>query len=87
MKKDKLFFFASYQETRQKNGISPAGYSDPTLVGIPQGDRSNTAAFQAALGAAFCPAAAQPAPPRHLRRFRLPVTARTSIRWPSIFSN
>jgi hypothetical protein len=55
VKKDKLFFFASYQESRQKNGISPAGYSTPTLVGIPQGDRSNTAVFKAALGAAFCP--------------------------------
>ncbi|HVZ59447.1 MAG TPA: hypothetical protein VG892_01560, partial [Terriglobales bacterium] len=53
--KDKLFFFALYQETRQKNGISPAGYSTPTLVGIPQGDRSNAAAFRSALGAAFCP--------------------------------
>ncbi len=55
VKRDKLFFFTSYQETWQKNGISPAGYSDPTLVGIPQGDRSNTAAFRTALGAAFCP--------------------------------
>jgi hypothetical protein len=55
VKKDKLFFFVSYQETQQKNGISPAGYSIPTLVGIPQGDRSNTAAFKSALGAAFCP--------------------------------
>jgi Carboxypeptidase regulatory-like domain len=54
IKKDKLFFFVSYQETQQKNGISPAGYSTPTLVGIPQTDRSNTAAFKAALGAAFC---------------------------------
>ncbi len=54
VKKDKLFFFTSYQETRQKNGFSQAGYSDPTLVGIPLGDRSNTAAFRAALGAAFC---------------------------------
>jgi hypothetical protein len=40
VKKDKLFFFTSYQETQQKNGISPAGYSNPTLVGIPSGDRS-----------------------------------------------
>jgi hypothetical protein len=54
VKKDKLFFFVSYQETQQKNGISPAGYSTPTLVGIPSGAR-NTPAFQAALGAAFCP--------------------------------
>jgi hypothetical protein len=53
VKKDKLFFFVSYQETQQKNGISPAGYSTPTLVGIPTGDRT-TAAFQTALGAAFC---------------------------------
>jgi hypothetical protein len=53
--KDKLFFFGSFQETRQKNGITSAGYSTPTLPGIPLGDRSNTAAFRAALGAAFCP--------------------------------
>jgi hypothetical protein len=55
VKKDKLFFFVSYQETQQKNGISPAGYSTPTLLGIPLGDRSNRAAFQAAMGAVFCP--------------------------------
>jgi hypothetical protein len=55
VKKDKLFFFASYQETWQKNGVSAAGYSAPTLVGIPTGDRSNTAAFRTALGGVFCP--------------------------------
>jgi hypothetical protein len=55
VKKDKLFFFVSYQETQQKNGVSPAGYSTPTLVGSPLGDRSNTAVFEAAMGAAFCP--------------------------------
>jgi hypothetical protein len=54
VKKDKLFFFASYQETRQTNGLSAAGASDPTLVGIPNIPRG-TPAFQAALGAAFCP--------------------------------
>lgn len=54
VKKDKLFFFAAYQETRQINGISSAGFSDPSLVGIPAGSRS-TAAFRSALGAAFCP--------------------------------
>jgi carboxypeptidase family protein/TonB-dependent receptor-like protein len=54
VKKDKLFFFASYQETRQANGLSVAGASTPTLVGIPSGAR-NTAAFQTALGQAFCP--------------------------------
>ncbi len=73
VKKDKVFFFASYQETWQKNGISPDGYSTPTLVGIPRGDRSNTAAFQAALGAAFCPGGSFRRED-HLAVFRLPVT-------------
>jgi hypothetical protein len=54
VKKDKFFFFGSYQETRQINGLSAAGASAPSLFPIPTGDRS-TAAFQAALGAAFCP--------------------------------
>jgi hypothetical protein len=55
VKKDKLFFFAGYQETRQKNGVAIQGFAVATLPPIPAGDRSNTAAFQAALGAAFCP--------------------------------
>jgi hypothetical protein len=55
VKEDKLFFFASYQETRQLNGIASGGYSAPVLAPIPAGDRSNTAAFEAALGAVFCP--------------------------------
>ncbi len=55
VKKDKLFFFASYQETRQINGLSAAGAATPTLVGIPTGDRS-TAAFKTALAQAFCTA-------------------------------
>ena len=55
VKKDKLFFFISYQESRQKNGIASAGASAPILPPIPTGDRSNTAAFRAALGAIFCP--------------------------------
>jgi hypothetical protein len=54
IKKDRLFFFVSYQETGQKNGLSAAGASDPVLPGIPGGDRS-TPAFKTALGAAFCP--------------------------------
>ncbi len=54
VKKDKFFFFGSYQETRQINGLSAAGASTPALVAIPVGDRS-TAAFKTALGAAFCP--------------------------------
>jgi hypothetical protein len=39
IKKDKLFFFTSYQETGQKNGISAFGESLPTLYPIPLGDR------------------------------------------------
>jgi hypothetical protein len=56
IKKDKMFLFLSYQETRQINGLSSNGYSTPTLPPIPTGDRSNTAVFQNALGAAMCPA-------------------------------
>jgi Carboxypeptidase regulatory-like domain len=55
VRKDRLFYFLSYQETRQKNGVGTNGYSTPTLPPIPAGDRSNTAAFRSALGAAFCP--------------------------------
>jgi hypothetical protein len=56
IKKDKLFFFASYQGTRQVNGASSQGYSAPSLLPIfPGGDRSNTAALKTSLGAAFCP--------------------------------
>ena len=56
IKKDKLFYFTSYQQTWQKNGIASQGYAQGiTLPPIPTGDRSNTALFQAALGAAFCP--------------------------------
>jgi hypothetical protein len=55
IKKDKLFFFVSEQETRQINGAAAQGYSTPTVPAIPLGDRS-TPAFQAALGAAFGPA-------------------------------
>jgi len=56
IKKDKLFFFVSYQGTEQKNGLSSNGFgSGITLPPIPLGDR-NAAGFQAALGAAICPA-------------------------------
>jgi hypothetical protein len=57
IKKDKLFMFLSEQETRQINGAAAQGYSTPTLPAIPGGDRS-TAAFKAALGAAFGPVGA-----------------------------
>ena len=39
VKKDKLFFFVSYQETQQKNGISGYGYSTVTLPSLPSGSR------------------------------------------------
>jgi hypothetical protein len=55
IKKDKLFFFGSYQGTRQRNGIAPGGASTPILPPIPGGDRS-APGFRAALGAAMCPA-------------------------------
>jgi Carboxypeptidase regulatory-like domain len=56
VKKDKLFFFASFQRTWQKNGLAAAGFSNPTLVYIPAGARSNVAGspFVQALGAAYC---------------------------------
>jgi hypothetical protein len=61
LKKDKLFFFASYQQTWQKNGAATQGFSAGiTLPPVPLMDRgsasnpSQTAAFRAALGAAFC---------------------------------
>ncbi len=40
IKKDKLFFFGSYQGTRQLNGVSAAGSSTVFLPPIPGGDRS-----------------------------------------------
>ena len=56
IKKDKLFFFTSVQETWQKNGAAAQGLSEPYLLPIfPGGDRSNTAALKASLGATFCP--------------------------------
>ncbi|HEX4134346.1 MAG TPA: carboxypeptidase-like regulatory domain-containing protein [Bryobacteraceae bacterium] len=54
IKKDKLFFFGSYQGTRQLNGVSTSGTSNVTLPPLPAGNRS-TPAYQAAVGAAFCP--------------------------------
>jgi hypothetical protein len=54
IKKDKLFFFGSYQGTRQRNGVATSGTSNTTLPPLPAGDRS-APGYQAALGAAFCP--------------------------------
>ncbi len=70
IKKDKLFFFGSYQGTRQRNGVSGGGTASPVLPPIPAGDRS-TAAFRAALGAAMCPAN-HPGNPAYLTGFGNP---------------
>ena len=54
IKKDKLFFFTSYQQTNQKNGATGYGYSQGVnLPSLPAGDRS-TAAWQQQLGAMYC---------------------------------
>ncbi|HTW63878.1 MAG TPA: carboxypeptidase regulatory-like domain-containing protein [Bryobacteraceae bacterium] len=50
IKKDKIFFFVDYQETRQKNGIAAGGSSSVFLFPLPA-DRT-----AANLGAALCPA-------------------------------
>jgi len=55
VKKDKLFFFGSYQGTRQRNGVASSGFTTAYLPPIPAGDRS-APGFAAALGAANCPA-------------------------------
>ncbi|MCU1335168.1 MAG: hypothetical protein JWO19_749 [Bryobacterales bacterium] len=55
IKKDKLFFFGSYQGTRQLNGVATQGSNTSFLYPLPLGDRS-APGYQAALGAAMCPA-------------------------------
>jgi hypothetical protein len=55
IKRDKLFFFVSYQGTRQKNGVNSSGFTSAFLPPIPAGDRS-APGFAAALGAMNCPA-------------------------------
>jgi Carboxypeptidase regulatory-like domain len=55
IKKNKIFIFGAYQETRELNGIAPSGSSSFFEPPVPAGDRS-TPAWQAALGAANCPA-------------------------------
>ncbi len=50
IKKDKIFFFVDYQETRQKNGVSAGGSSSVFLFPLPE-DRT-----AANVGAALCPA-------------------------------
>ena len=54
IKRDKLFFFGSYQGTRQKNGVASQGLTPgAVLPPIPAGDRS-APGFAAALAAANC---------------------------------
>jgi hypothetical protein len=70
---DKLFFFGSYQGTRQRNGVAPQGITSATLFPIPAGDRGTTALngvdnaaaaiFRQNLQAAMC----QPGVPRGAR--------------------
>ncbi len=52
IRKDKVFFFGSYQGTRQRNGIAPQGYTTATLYPVP--DNRDAADFQQRLGAAMC---------------------------------
>lgn len=61
IKKDKLFFFTSYQETQQKNGLSGYGYSTVTLPNIPAGNRGSCspATWTPGSYATACNAAAQ----------------------------
>ena len=54
IKKDKLFFFFSYQGTRGKNGVAPQGKTfGAQLPAIPVGDRS-TPAVQDAIANVLC---------------------------------
>jgi hypothetical protein len=66
IKKDKLFFFFSFQETGQRNAAAGAGFASGVILPpIPDGDRGTTslsgidnaaaAAFRQNLGAAICP--------------------------------
>src|ERR1700733_10987959 len=54
IRKDKAFFFVGYEGTRQING-APVGvaFTNAAYPLLPQGDRSNTAAFRAELGAIY----------------------------------
>lgn len=70
IKKDKLFFFGSYQGTRQRNGLAAQGFTNATLYPLPGGDRGTTslagvddaaaAAFRKTLGNNMCVGGAGP---------------------------
>lgn len=54
IRRDKTFFFLSYQVTRQLNGAAPGlAISNPAYPLLPAGERSNTAEFRAELGAIY----------------------------------
>jgi hypothetical protein len=64
IKKDKLFFFASYQQLWQKNGAASQGLSNPAELPIPgtsgaigsdRGSAANQAVLAAQIGAEYCP--------------------------------
>jgi Carboxypeptidase regulatory-like domain/TonB-dependent Receptor Plug Domain/TonB dependent receptor len=52
IKRDKLFFFGSYQGTRQLNGVAGQGTTSALLYPVP--DNREAADFPARLGAALC---------------------------------
>jgi hypothetical protein len=52
VQKDKLFYFGSYQGTRQRNGVAPQGYTTATLYPVP--DNRESADFAQRLGASMC---------------------------------
>ncbi len=52
IKKDKIFYFGSYQGTRQRNGVAGQGYASVTLFPIP--DNRDAPDFTQRLGAAMC---------------------------------
>ena len=52
IKENKLFFFGSYQGTRQLNGVAAQGTTSATLYPIP--DNREAGDFQARLGSAMC---------------------------------
>src|SRR5215470_15639417 len=56
--KDKIFFFGSYQGTRQFNGVAGQGTTSATLYPIP--DNRESADFAARLGVATCQYATRP---------------------------
>ena len=70
IKKDKVFFFVSYQETNQKNGLTGYGASSATAPPIPTGNRGKcppgwtTLSQCDAAGQAFVPALASAVSPQ-----------------------